>query len=797
MSRLLLAIVLALAVLSLAVILVPGGDLHAQEEDVLIYLPIILKDHDPSRPWHSLTIDKSALSSRVRPGQPLTYTIRYQVGGNEPAPGVTLVDTLPQNTTFMACPGELTCSHTAGTVNWNLGTVAPPTTGLVTLTVQVDSTVISGTVLINEIRLSDQSGRLVTNTVTTPVKDIPDLDVAIVFDMSGSIQFDTICYGCYEPYGDGAVPWQKLDYGVDFPNPAFLHPIPTDHLPRGTMVDPFGGVGSNTGNLCEGRDGNVVDYYTGIEAGSRRYIIIEAELYSLNNSVYSPALRQPGEGYWAIQHTNWRTVHRLLGETWDPDSTYGTGGTPILPGYGRASWVSHHPWHNLAGHDYTLAEVQDNPDSVPSLEYDFITSGQPTLPWNDSGDTRIWGRVQAGGTFADTTNLYWAVYNYYDLLNNGATGTTPLNGTIQTTRTNPVRGSNYGGADGDRWRWVELTQAGLDLADTTRTKYTLKIWAGGPGYDIDQIVIGNANDTGFTSNYSDGSAARVQATAGSAFRQTCNRCNPIYGLTVDQADCLPPLNNGWSAVGADNTNLLLADYLFSGYQPIRATKEAVKHFIQKLEPEFDQVGLVGYSTDAPAEARVELRCQRFYPADQCFSGTDPISYTEVLDMVERVPSNGSTNIGEGILRGLEMLGINAINVEASIWTEANDCDTTTDHCNRGESARRIIIVMTDGVANLNPYDNSNLGPNCWADTSLYLPDEGSTYEIRGKDCSIYYGQIAVQNNVDIYTIGLGNGTDAQFLETLASIPGSGGQFYAAASTAQLDDIFDAILQELR
>ena len=59
--------------------------------------------------------------------------------------------------------------------------MTPPATGLVTVTVQVDGTVISGTVLANEIRLSDQSGHLVTNMVTTPVKDIPDLDVAIVY----------------------------------------------------------------------------------------------------------------------------------------------------------------------------------------------------------------------------------------------------------------------------------------------------------------------------------------------------------------------------------------------------------------------------------------------------------------------------------------------------------------------------------------------------------------------------------------------------------------------------------------
>ena len=62
---------------------------------------------------------------------------------------------------------------------------------------------------------------------------------------------------------------------------------------------------------------------------------------------------------------------------------------------------------------------------------------------------------------------------------------------------------------------------------------------------------------------------------------------------------------------------------------------------------------------------------------------------------------------------------------------------------------------------------------------------------------MFYGLIAAQNGVELYVIGVGNGVDAQFLETLASIPGSGGQYYAAASTAQLDDIFDAILQGIR
>ena len=105
MSRLLLATALTLAILSLSVIFATGSDLHAQEEDILIYLPIIFKDHDPSRPWHSLSVNKTASPDPVYPGQILTYTIQYNVYGNEPAPNLTLVDTLPQSTTFQSCSG--------------------------------------------------------------------------------------------------------------------------------------------------------------------------------------------------------------------------------------------------------------------------------------------------------------------------------------------------------------------------------------------------------------------------------------------------------------------------------------------------------------------------------------------------------------------------------------------------------------------------------------------------------------------------------------------------------------------
>lgn len=638
-------------------------------------------------------------------------------------------------------------------------------------------------------------------------QNVTNLDVAVVFDISGSMQFDTICYGCYEMYGDGTTSWKSLDLDPDFPDPDFIHPIPTDHLPATSVSSSISGVGENEGQLCAERDDNLVSYYN-VTSGSttRRYIIIEAELYSKNSSILAGPFREPGRGFWAIQHTNYRTIGRMEGSTWDPSgtyseySTYGVGATPILPTYTRSSWVSHHPYVTWSiedeevpfGHNYTLAEVQENPTDVPSLEYDFITSGQPGMEWNDNGSTYIWIRAQGGyasDSWSANRNLTWALYEYDDLQTDGAEGATPLNGSIQAAAGTPSYGAAYDGADDNRWKWIQLNSSGLNLTDTVKTKYTLKIWAGGVGYDIDQIVIGNNSNTDFTTGYSSGTAATAQATPGSAFREACNRCNPIYGLTVDQAGCVLPVDNGKSTVSEDDTDLSDPDknLLFSDYQPLRGAKEALKRFIRKLDPKLDQVGIATYSSDTLAAGRVELRCRRYYSAEECFQGTNPISFTDVLKVVEKVPPSGSTNMGGGMLKALEMLGVNADGKSSTTWAELTDCDSSTDHCSRGSAARRIMIVMTDGIANVTP--NST----CYAD---YANFTGDTTEKKGKACAYYYAQIAANNNITIYTIGLGNGVDTDFLETLATLPGSDGAFYSAVSTSQLDTIFDTILNSI-
>jgi hypothetical protein len=305
------------------------------------------------------------------------------------------------------------------------------------------------------------------------------------------------------------------------------------------------------------------------------------------------------------------------------------------------------------------------------------------------------------------------------------------------------------------------------------------------GFDIDRVVIVNQKDTRFQSESS------LPATEGSAFREACNRCNPIYGLNIANAADCSAKDNGAATVPGNNTDWgdPRQNMLFSGYQPIRDAKEAVKNFIRELKPQFDQVGIVSYSgsSTVPDDGRVELRCRRFLSADQCFQGTNPISYTEVLNKVEILPPNGGTNMAGGMLKGLEMLGIST---GGAIDNLCNTAQPLTSHCSRGGSARRIMIVMTDGVANVSPNNTCKV-------QSLWPPTSGAhTGEDNAKDCVMYYADIAAKNNVTIYTIGLGNGTDTKLLEAVAKMPGSDGEYYAAANSAQLTDIFQTILKSV-
>ncbi len=62
------------------------------------------------------------------------------------------------------------------------------------------------------------------------------------------------------------------------------------------------------------------------------------------------------------------------------------------------------------------------------------------------------------------------------------------------------------------------------------------------------------------------------------------------------------------------------------------------------------------------------------------------------------------------------------------------------------------------------------------------------------DCVIYYAGQALNNNVVVYTIGLGDGARADLLEMAAET--ARGKYFYAPTPEDLDAIFDEILQNI-
>jgi hypothetical protein len=245
----------------------------------------------------------------------------------------------------------------------------------------------------------------------------------------------------------------------------------------------------------------------------------------------------------------------------------------------------------------------------PRLEYDF----KPT--W--SGNTYIYLKMQAfdaGNRNAPSPQdaIYWAI-------DDGAVATDAgqLGANSNYARTCPTRASDTSGSrDGwgntesssDDWCWIKLgtsDQATGTSATTTANLndgniHTLKIWAGSPGYAIDRIIIAGSTSWNTISKVVDSTIDTDAATPGTARRVAADKCNPIYGLSVVATDCRA---DGWQLPTTAVNNL--NDPLFGDRQPMRGAKEAVKAFVERLDPSLDQAGFVQFNHTAQQMAQLE------------------------------------------------------------------------------------------------------------------------------------------------------------------------------------------------
>jgi hypothetical protein len=210
------------------------------------------------------------------------------------------------------------------------------------------------------------------------------------------------------------------------------------------------------------------------------------------------------------------------------------------------------------------------------------------------------------------------------------------------------------------------------------------------------------------------------------------------------------------------------DDLWDDEQPMRGSVEAAKAFVLRLNPRFDQIGLVTYESKVPEDPPpVELQCavERDSPCLEPACDAS-ICYAEVLDRLDNTHAGGGTNIAHGIMEGIDVLSNKA------------------GHNGR-PAAAHIMIVMTDGEAN----QTQGLDGACDNDPNLWPNDDE-----RAKDCTVYYAMEARNNGIVIYSITLGEGADIELMEHIAEL--TGGIHRHAPTTEQLGPIFNELYSRI-
>jgi Flp pilus assembly protein TadG len=592
---------------------------------------------------------------------------------------------------------------------------------------------ITGTVMVPMNFMQFFGFRQVPASDSAAAQNITNLDVVVTFDHTGSMQADTICYDC----------WHKTT------NDIIAHPFPTN----GTAY-PISYSLMISHNLCSPTSQPYVD------GSSRRYVIVEAELYSRNNSSWYRETRQTGVGYWALQRG---TTGSYRSSSIDGARSAHVGANPYWT-YGQAA-----PPAPLFGRFYTLQDAQSN--LAPRLDYDF------TPDW--TGNAYIWLRAQGGGSWSfwnnpvsgsyyrDAGKIYWAL----DSAAPAENGVVAPNNDCETNY-------DYAGSSAcyDRWIWIRLGSVQV----TSGVTHTLRLFAGSPGYEMDKVVVTTDSRTDYTQieplTY-DSNRGRP-ATVGSARAGACDKCNPVFGLTVNPSDCSTPY---YLVITRTNR---LADDLFSDFEPLRTSQEATKRFVMGLDPKYDQVGFVGF--DSTPNTLWQLSCVRRYGA-ACYdiaARNPPISYTSVLTTIENQNANSSTDIASALRAGTEMYGV-TVDTGRPVDNRCLATDLSTA-CGRGGAAKRIMVLLTDGAPSPNAYPADSA---CAGDGSLWPYNSDPSF-----DCVIYYARKAHASGVTIYAIGLGNGVIPELLQAVADE--TGGTYYFAPSPKDLDSIFQQILANI-
>ncbi len=555
------------------------------------------------------------------------------------------------------------------------------------------------------------------------------VDVVLAVDRSTSMEDQTRCWGC----------WAPVD-GVTYPD-GQRNPLPWDTN------------NNDTPDHCEGNTPLTYDGAT--------YIIIEAEEYGRLSQPYQPDFTDIGMTYWTLQRNGGFGVTSLPAYMRNDDGA-GSLGRDALGGY-----LSHLPprsylnsdgfgvpcsWADLNDGEYCrrsdFIESMGGPFWAPRADDDF------EVP--ESGTWYLWFRGQSG----DSDHLFW-----------GLDGT-PIGQTYVD-----ASGASANGADPSKWNWKragcgEGNAQPCAQALISGTTYTLNVWAGGVGFDLDRLIVTDNPDDpdtffqdndlvpvpAYTNLVSDVLSAPASSIAdNNRTGWACAPCDARFGGSPEPAAGEPLCTA--SMVPQPYRYL---DALYDDEQPMRGTVEAFKTFPRGLDPTRDQVGVIAYGTTASVAS--DLQCESRLGGGcitQVFTDT-------VIAALDDIHAGGTTNLAHALLLGIQML------------------DPQTGSHARKEVGK-VLVVISDGEPDA--WDGLET-PACYEEDLWPQTSRTPTID-KAKDCAIYYARQARDQGIVLYPITLGDAADIELMQAIAEM--TGGVLRHAPHHEQISPILDEIL----
>jgi hypothetical protein len=216
------------------------------------------------------------------------------------------------------------------------------------------------------------------------------------------------------------------------------------------------------------------------------------------------------------------------------------------------------------------------------------------------------------------------------------------------------------------------------------------------------------------------------------------------------------------------------------HQPMDAVKKGTSMFLDFLtDLDFgDEVGLVVYGEWAE-------------PVDDFNDGDvtidiadDPInpeySVIDTLQLHHQAGEfNGQTNIGDGILKGRELL-------------VGADGDPEDEGFSR-YGARPTIILMTDGLANQKPSGWTLPSGFSWADWTDFDGDGSADYSTSDsyKKYAFWQATEAIKRGIMIHTVAVGADADCDMMEAIAKA--SGGVYMEVPGGTTVEEMEEALM----